>query len=70
MKVSEFKTGMKIHAAPDSETPNVVFKITRIGFEANGFESAEITYPDGSSEIAALACLQEAIDDCNCRIIK
>jgi len=54
--------GLKFQAAPDSDNPDMVFEITSKGVkDADGFNAVEITFADGSKEIAAVSCLDDGI---------
>ena len=62
MKQCGALVGLKFKAAPDSETPDMEFKITRKGLkDDNGFPAVEITYADGEKEIAAIDCIDDGV---------
>ena len=61
--------GMRFQAAPDSETPKMIFEITSLNLrDKDGFEAVELTYSGGSKEVAAIACLKDALER-GCKIL-
>ena len=56
--------GLKFKAAPDSATPEMIFEIVEQGLkDADGFNAVRLRYSDGSEEVAAIAVLQEGVQN-------
>ena len=62
--------GLKFQAALDSENPEMEFSITKTHLkDKDGFPAVELTFADGTQEIAAIDCLIDGVKNCGLMIL-